>query len=209
MIRLILVQHAQTSWNAEGRYQGHTDIPLNENGQRQAARLGPRFASEPIHTAYASDLRRASATAAGIADGRGLVVRPEPRVRELCFGAWEGLTYAQIRAANPEALAAWEADPEGCAPPGGESLADLATRLRSFLDEVRRCEADANEAVVVVGHRGSLRLLLCLALGLPLRSLWRFRLDAASVSELELHTDTAVLKLLNDTHHLREASHAG
>jgi alpha-ribazole phosphatase len=209
MMRLILVQHAQTSWNVEGRYQGHTDIPLNEHGQRQAARLGPRLANEAIRTAYASDLRRASETAAGIADGRDLIVRAEPRLRELSFGAWEGMTYAQIRTAHSSALTAWEADPEGCAPPGGESLTDLAARLRSFLDELRRCDANAKDAVLVVGHRGSLRLLLCLALGLPLRSLWRFRLDAASISELELHEDTAVLKLFNDTHHLREARDAG
>jgi alpha-ribazole phosphatase len=208
MIRLILVQHAQTSWNALGRYQGHTDIPLDEHGQRQASRLGPRFASEPIGMAYTSDLRRARETAAGIADHRNLTLRSDPRLRELCFGMWEGLTYAQIRTAHPVELAAWEADPEACGPPGGESLADMAARLRSFLDELRQRESEASEATLVVGHRGSLRLLMCLALGLPLRSLWRFRLDAASISELELHADLAVLKYLNDTHHLREASDA-
>lgn len=208
MIRLLLVQHAETAWNVEGRYQGQTDVPLNEQGQRQAARLRPRLAGEAIHSAYTSDLCRASATAAAIAAGRGLPVRSEQRLRELHFGAWEGLTYAQIHEAEPAVLAAWEANPEDCSPLGGETLADLAVRLRSFLDELRQ-KVEASRTVLLVGHRGSLRLLLCLALGLPPRALWRFRLDAASVSELELHPGTAVLNRLNDTHHLREVDHAG
>jgi alpha-ribazole phosphatase len=204
MIRLLLVQHAETAWNVEGRYQGHTDIPLNERGRSQAARLPARLAAEAIHAAFASDLRRAWDTAAAIANVRNLSLSPEPRLRELCFGSWEGLRYAQIRQADAAALDAWEVDPENVAPPGGETLANLAARLRSFLDELRRRQS-SGETVLLAAHRGSLRVLLCLALGLPPAALWRFRLDAASVSVLELHPETAVLTLFNDTHHLREA----
>ncbi len=208
MIRLLLIQHAETTWNAEGRYQGHTDIPLNDCGRQQVARLPARLAGETIHAAYASDLRRAWDTAYAIANIRELSLCPDPRLRELCFGSWEGLTYSQIRQADPAALAAWEADPEQAAPPGGETMADLAARLRSFLAELRQRHAPG-ETVLLAAHRGSLRALLCLALGLPPAALWRFRLDAASVSVLELHPGTAVLTLFNDTHHLREAAHAG
>src|SRR5439155_1311604 len=80
---------------------------------------------------------RAWDTAAAIAQNRSLLVRPEPRLRELHFGAWEGLNYAQIQQADPTALAAWEANPEQVAPPGGETLADLQARVQTFLDAIR------------------------------------------------------------------------
>jgi broad specificity phosphatase PhoE len=209
MIRLLLVQHAETAWNVERRYQGDTDIPLNERGRRQAARLGLRLARESIDTAIASDLGRAWDTASAIAKVRALSVQAEPRLRELNFGAWEGMTYARIRAAEPAALAAWEADPERVSPPGGERLTELAARVQSFLDQFQRDDGEAKQTVLLVGHRGSLGVLLCLALGLPPRALWRYRLDAASVTELKVYRQASVLVSLNDTHHLREVDHAG
>jgi broad specificity phosphatase PhoE len=250
MTRVLLAPHAETSWNVERRYQGQTDVPLNERGRLQAAQLGACVAKDTIHGAYSSDLTRAWDTAAAIAQRCQVSLRPEPRLRELHFGDWEGLTYTQIREADPPALAAWEADPARVAPPGGETLASLASRVQSLLDELRGWHAFAarqgsddpskallgresmapipgGETVLLVGHRGSLRVLLSLALGLPPAAQWRFRLDAASVSELELHANEAVLVRLNDTHHLRsrhapsaepargacgpqaEASHAG
>ncbi len=209
MIRLLLVQHAETTWNVEARYQGHTDIPLSARGRHQAAHLGFRLARESIDVAFASDLRRAWDTASVIADGRALTVQAEPRLRELSFGAWEGMTYGQILASEPAGLTAWEADPEKVSPPGGETLAELEARVRSFLDRLQRDDGETRRTVLLVGHRGSLRVLLCLALGLPPRALWRFRLDAASVTELEIHPQTSVLVALNDTHHLWEADHAG
>ena len=209
MTRLLLVQHAETVWNVEGRYQGHTDTPLNERGRRQAALLGPRLARESIDMAIASDLRRAWDTASAIARDRTLPVLVEPRLRELSFGAWEGMSRDQIQATEPAALAAWEADPEKVSPPGGETLTELAARLQSFLDQLHRDDGELMRTVLLVAHRGSLRVLLCLALGLPPRALWRFRLDAASVTELEMYRHTSVLVSLNDTHHLREMDHAG
>lgn len=209
MIRLLLVQHGETSWNVEGRYQGHSDIPLDERGRSQAARLGLRLAREPIDAAIASDLGRAWDTALAITEAHALPVKAEPRLRELSFGVWEGMTHAEIRAAEPAALASWEADPESVSPPGGETLTELAARLQSFLDQLQRDENETRRTVMLVSHRGSLRVLLCLALGLPPRALWRFRLDAASVTELEMYRQTSVLVSLNDSHHLREADNDG
>jgi alpha-ribazole phosphatase len=209
MIRLILVAHAETDWNTDGRYQGYSDVPLNERGRHQAAQLRDCLATDSIDAAYVSDLRRAWDTAAVIAQDRGLTLRPEPRLRELNFGDWEGLRYAAIREANPMTLDAWVTDPEQVAPPGGETLLEMTARLRSLLGDLRRRTADGCETVLLVGHRGSLRILTCMALGLPSAALWRFRLDLASVSELDLSPREAVLARLNDTHHLRENAHAG
>jgi alpha-ribazole phosphatase len=208
MTRILLVPHAETAWNSQGRYQGQTDVPLSAVGQRQAALLGKRLAREQIAAIRASDLRRAWDTAAAIGRPHRLSIQPEPRLREMHFGAWEGLTYEEIRQAHPQALAVWEADPLHAGSPGGETLADLAARLRSLLGCLTREDEAAGGAVLLVGHRGSLRVLLCLALGLVPQAHWQFRLELASVSELEIHNGSAVLARLNDDHHLREVPDA-
>lgn len=200
MVRLILVRHGETAWNAQGRYQGQTDVPLSEAGKQQAAALGCRLAREEIHAVYASNLRRAWETATCIATPHGLPVRAEPRLREVSFGAWEGLTYGEIQERYPQALAAWEAGPLNVAPPCGETLAQVAERVRSALHDVT-C-AHGEQTVLLVAHGGSLQALLCLALGLAPEARWQFRLDVASLSKLYLYDESAMLMCLNDAHHL-------
>lgn len=197
MIRLLLVPHAETAWNAQGRYQGHTDVPLNERGRHQAECLAQRFAEERFEVVYASDLRRAWDTAVTLVGSRGLSPRAEPRLRELYFSDWEGLTFAEVQHLNQES------------PTGGETLTELSARLRSFLDDLTSKHQEGEQTVLLVAHRGSLRVLLCLALGLPPAAHWQFRLDPASLSELEWHGETTVLTRLNDVSHLSEATNAG
>ena len=96
MLRLILVRHGQTDWNAQARYQGQADIPLNDVGRRQAAAVAQRLASEEIDILFASDLRRAWETGTAIATARGQTLLAEPRLREMDFGQWQGLTHAEI-----------------------------------------------------------------------------------------------------------------
>jgi alpha-ribazole phosphatase len=207
MTRLLLARHAATDWNAVGRYQGHQDIALGAVGRQQAARLATRLAAEPIDRIIASDLSRAQETARAVAELRRLPVHRDPRLRELHFGAWEGLTYSELQHRHPAALTAWQADPSRIAPPGGETVIQLAERVYSFLSEVR-AESKRDRAILVVGHNGSLQMLLCLALGLPPESRWKFRLEPASLSELHLYDEGGVLTRLNDTHHLPESDHA-
>lgn len=202
MPRLILARHGETDWNAERRYQGIQDIPLNARGMAQAAALAERLAKERVDAIYASDLQRARGTAQAIAAPRGLPVRADPRLREIAFGAWEGLTYDEIQAQYPADLARWLADPEGCPPPGGESLAQLGERVESLMRDI--AAEHRHQTVLVVAHGGSLQTLLCLALGLELTGRWRFRLDPASVSEVHLYPEGAIISLLNDCHHLEE-----
>ena len=133
MIRLLLARHAPTDWNTKGRFQGQEDIALGDTGRSLAALLADRLGEERIDEIQTSDLRRAWETARAVADARGLPLRLDTRLRELNFGSWQGLTYDEVRQAYPEALAAWEADALRVAPPGGETLAQLATRIGSFL----------------------------------------------------------------------------
>jgi alpha-ribazole phosphatase len=203
-IRLILARHGATAWNAQDRYQGQADVPLDKTGRRQAVALGRRLAREGIDAIYASDLLRAWDTATAIAAHHDLPLRAEPRLREIDFGNWEGLTYGEISRRAPQALAAWEADPLNVPPPGGENLGQLTGRVQAALDDIARAHQD--QTVLLVAHGGTLQVLLCLAIGLAPRARWQFRLDAASLSELFLYADGAVLTRLNDSSHLVEAS---
>jgi hypothetical protein len=133
-MRLLLESHALTDRNATGRLQAHSDRPLSAAGRWQDARLAGRLAGKEIHEAYPSDLSRTWETADAIAGPRRLPVRSEPRFRELHFGVWE---------ANPECLTAWEADALRIAPPGGETLAELAGRISAFFTGLTTKTAEA------------------------------------------------------------------
>ncbi len=207
MIRLILVRHGETAWNAEHRFQGQTDVPLNENGRRQASSLASRLADEEIHAIYSSDLRRAWETATAINTQHGVTMHSEPRLREIDFGAWEGLTYDEIQEHYADVWDAWLTDPMNVAVPDGELLVKVVTRIQSLLDELTLGHEE--QTVLLVGHGGSLQALLRLALELPPQARWQFQLDTTSISELYLYEERAILTLLNDTCHLTEVDDAG
>jgi alpha-ribazole phosphatase len=200
MTKLILVRHGQTEWNVQRRYQGQTDIPLNDVGRQQATALALRLEGEDMAAIYASDLKRTRQTAQAIAERCGLLVHDEPRLREMCFGDWEGLTHAEIEARWPDEQAAWYADPTNVAPPGGETLAQVVTRVKAAANDIVR---EAQErTVALVAHGGTLRVLVCQAMGIEPPAFWRLRADPASISELHVYDQTAILARLNDTHHL-------
>jgi broad specificity phosphatase PhoE len=132
-------------------------------------------------------------------------VQKESGWREMAFGCWEGLTVAEIQQHYAEALVAWQTDPVQVAPPGGETLAQVTDRIRAVL--ARLVHASQEHTAILAAHGGPLRVLLCLALGLPPRAHWRFMLVPGSLSELYIHTQGAVLMRLNETHHLSEVDH--
>jgi broad specificity phosphatase PhoE len=127
---------------------------------------------------------------------------PEPRLREMCFGEWEGLTYAEIRARQPRQLQRWESDLEHAAPPGGETLLQMAERVQAAYQDIAAAHAGAG--VVLVAHGGPLQMLIAQALGLPPGRFWQVHLSNASLTELNLYPEGAILNLLNCTDHLKE-----
>lgn len=158
MTLFYLIRHAEAEGNAGGRFLGQQDVPLTPCGRHQAARLARALAAAPLLAVYTSDLERAVATAWRLAAIHRLPVQPLPALREGSFGVWTGHTYAEIAAGWPEAAAAWMADPERVAPPGGESLADLRRRAAAALEEIARRHGDG--AVAVVTHGGVIGALL-------------------------------------------------
>ena len=200
MVRLLLVRHGATVWTAQGRFQGQTDVPLSPDGQRQVARLAQRLMTETMHALYASDLQRAWETARAIATSHALSVHPERRLREIAFGHWEGLTYAEIQQREAQRLAAWERDQLHSRPPGGETLLQMTERVRAVYTSI--VAANQDKTVGLVAHGGPLQVLLCLALGLPPQAYWQFAIAPASLSELCVYEQGAILTRLNDTCHL-------
>jgi len=158
---LLLVRHGETDWNRDGRWQGRSDTHLNEIGREQAANVAEEL--DGVDVVYSSDLARARETAEIVADRLGLDVHVDERLRERSFGAWEGKTGPEIEAEFRDAHARWLAG-EGPGADDAEPFADFATRIRDFLEDV--LERHPEEAVLVVAHGGSIRVIHALAAGL-------------------------------------------
>src|SRR5262245_52639516 len=128
-MRLIVVRHGATLHNAEARFTGQANAPLSEYGLTQARALAERLRTMEFSTVVSSDLVRATQTAQEIVAAHpSASLSLDPDLREIALGAWEGLTYADVRDRQPEALADWERDPIHGAPPGGEAAVALQRR---------------------------------------------------------------------------------
>ncbi len=158
---MVLWRHGQTTWNAERRFQGQHDVPLNPLGRAQAQRAARHLAGLEPSQIWSSDLVRASATAEFLAALTGLPVQLDKDLRERHGGAWEGLTTDEIRERYPDDLAAWN-------PPDGEPVAAVAERTCAALQRIAQ-GADPGSLVVVAGHGASLTWGLSRLLGLDER----------------------------------------
>ncbi len=200
-MRLIIVRHGETFYNAQGRLTGQSDVPLNSLGERQALALRDCLATERLDVIVTSDLERTRLTAKAIAQNHDLHVQEDSDLRELAFGEWEGCTFDEVQANNTELASHWRTDPIEYAPPGGETVAQLRDRCARA---IHRWQALYPEASVVwVTHGGLIGVLLCHVLGIDLKRRWQFRHDNASISELRLRNDRVIIARLNETAHIR------
>jgi broad specificity phosphatase PhoE len=200
MGQLFIVRHGETVWNREGRIQGHTDVGLSDRGIEQAAQLARRLGAVRFDAAYASDLCRASETAAVILQGREVPLYPTPRLREYHKGAFEGLTDAELRSRFPFEYPSYIAKDLDYAPDGGESTRDVSARMTGVISEIK--ERHLGDSVLVVGHGGSLRAAMMALLGMPLDANWRFVFGNCTLTIVDTYHDNAVLRLFNDASHL-------
>jgi probable phosphoglycerate mutase len=156
MPRILLARHGETSWNAAGRLQGHTDIPLNDAGRAQARALAAQLRGHGIARVFTSDLARARETGEIVAAELGLPAPiVEPELRERRFGIFEGLTRDEIIARYPESWSHWRQ--AIAAPEGGEPHADSVERITRAL---HRVWAELADTALVVSHGGVMRLWL-------------------------------------------------
>jgi broad specificity phosphatase PhoE len=198
---ILFIRHGQTDWNLAHRWQGHTDIPLNDTGRAQAKALGSRLQSAPVSAIYSSDLLRAAQTAEELGEVLGLEPDFDPAWRERNGGAFEGLTIEELVSNHPKELN--KLRNEGAAPPGGETRLELAVRLNNAFNEV--VENHRGKTIAIVTHGGALTTLISYLLGFPLGERANIHVSGnTGLSIVEVDKNGTFLILLNDTSHLKD-----
>ncbi len=196
-MRLLLARHGQSVWNAERRFQGATDVALSDLGRAQAVALGQALRGFRIAAAYVSPFRRAVETAEIALADAGVPLVPLDELRELSLGAWEGCTVDEVRAQDGDPYRAWLLAPHDCPPPGGEPLDVVAERMRAAVERIAAAHGPDDD-VLVVAHGGVISVYACALLGCSFNTLWRLRVDNASLTVVR----PPRLVSLNDTSHL-------
>ncbi|MFI1163087.1 bifunctional RNase H/acid phosphatase [Streptomyces sp. NPDC020801] len=201
----VLLRHGETPLTPQKRFSGSggTDPSLSGIGREQAERVAAALARRgTIQAIVSSPLARTRETAGIVADRLGLDVTVDEGLRETDFGAWEGLTFAEVSERYPDDLSAWLASPDAEPTGGGESFAATAVRIAATRDQL--VAAHPGRTVLLVTHVTPIKTFVRLALGAPAKSLFRMELSAASLSAVAYYADgNASVRLLNDTSHLR------
>jgi probable phosphoglycerate mutase len=200
LCKLILVRHAESTWNLTGRYQGRIDTELSELGQRQASLIAERLKSFPISAIYSSPLRRALHVAIIIALAQGLDVNIEEELTEIDHGAWNGLLRSEVEKRYGPLLQQWLASPSKVKMPGGESLEDVAQRANRVVSQILKTHPEGT--VVICSHNAVLKVIIATAIGIELDRFWAMGIDNGSMSVIEFDERYPRLSLLNDVCHL-------
>ena len=187
MTRLILIRHGETDWNAEGRYQGHVDMPLNGNGREQAAQIARALRGADLAAIYTSDLARASETAEVLAQAAGLPVQVDPRLREIDQGRWEGKLFTEIRAQYPEKFKRRRENPLAFKAPGGETVQQVRGRvLAAVADTVSR---HPTQNVAIVSHGLALAIVRAHYGDYPAGEIWDLVPGNGEIVQIEVGAD--------------------
>ncbi len=206
---LTFVRHGESAYNAEGRIQGQSDVPLSELGWRQGAAtadaLADAGAGPPIDALYSSPLRRAMETTEPLAARIGLPIATDPRLMEIAAGVFENRLRTELPDEFPEEYRRWLSGDPDFAIPGGESRRDLMLRGGDFLQAIRRA---GHRHAVVVTHGGLLSAALKVLLDIPAHR-HPFSLQNGSISRVAWNDGIVKVLSLNETHHLHAVGLAG
>jgi probable phosphoglycerate mutase len=204
--KILLIRHGETAWNAERRLQGHLDIALNPEGERQARALAAALEDERVDLVVASDLQRARQTAEAVASSRGMPVRTDRGLRERCYGGFEGMLYAEIEQRFPAEFAAWQRrDIDAAVPAGanrGETFREFHARVVAAI--LGWANAHPGKTLALVAHGGVLECAYRSALGLPLETPRDFKVHNASVNRFVVKGGALVLQSWGEVEHLRQ-----
>ena len=199
-MRLFAVRHGATEYSRQRWFAGSRDVPLTTDGRLQAEAVAQALAGVGAAAIYTSPLERARVCADLIAKPHRLEPRVEPDLREMAFGAWEGLGRDELSREFPREAEAWRLTPHLVTPPGGEPLGAVAKRVRAALD--RLVAAHPGETAIVVTHAVVVRLIVLAALGLGPDRLWSVDASPAGITELEYVGDWATVHRMNTLAHL-------
>ncbi len=184
MTKFTLIRHSITDWNEEGRWQGHSDTPLNAKGHQMALDFAEKFEPNDIEIIYSSDLCRAVKTAEAIALKHSKKHIQDLRIRELKLGIWEGMLIDDIRTKYSKELNMRQTDPESYAPDKGETLAQLRERILPFFEE--RAKESPVSHICVVSHSVVIRTMLAISRSLPLSQVMTITCEHLFPYEIEI-----------------------
>ncbi|MEL6260264.1 MAG: histidine phosphatase family protein [Cyanobacteria bacterium J06626_6] len=209
--RLLLVRHGETNWNRDGRFQGQIDIPLNENGHKQAAQAAEFLKQIHLDGAVSSSMLRPKETAEGILKHHtDVTLETTEQLWEISHGEWEGMLDTEIESGYPGMLAQWQSQPETVQMPGGENLKDVWNRAKKGWQDIvsaySELKADgSHHTVMVVAHDAINKAILCQVFGLGPEKFWQFKQGNGAVSVIDYHggpDSVPVLSAANITTHL-------
>ncbi|BEU94949.1 histidine phosphatase family protein [Acidovorax sp. DW039] len=207
--RIIAIRHGETAWNVDTRMQGHLDIPLNDTGLWQARQVAQALADEAIDAIYSSDLQRAWVTASAIAETTGAPLTADQGLRERSFGVFQGRTFTEIEAEDPDLAYRWRKRDPDFAPADGESLVALRDRITRTTHHI--AARHVGQQIVLVAHGGVLDVLYRAATRQDIQAPRTWQLGNAAINRLLWTPDGLSLVGWADTHHLdtsvRDESH--
>ena len=180
MAKLYLVRHGETDYNNALRFQGQTDIPLNQTGIKQAEKVAGFFKVIPLQAIYTSSLKRARTTAEIIGKRKGIEPQVTDALREMSFGIWENMNSNDIQKKYAKEWKDFFASPAGTKIPQGESMSDVQKRAYPVVQQILDQHPEGD--VAFIAHGGIIRVLICTMLGLDLNRAWHLHVGNASVT---------------------------
>jgi broad specificity phosphatase PhoE len=204
---IFLVRHGQTDSNAAARFQGWSDVEINENGCFQARKAAERLSANAIDAVYTSPLKRTAKTAAFIAAGHGLNPVVLPDLAEINYGDWEGKSRQEVGERWPELLWKMRNDPSGVAIPGGETFTGFSERCNQTFWQI--VEEQVGKQVVVVTHSGVIKAILVAILGGVTANWGKLDIDNASITTIKICGKALHVTSFNNTTHLATLKKGG
>lgn len=203
---ILIIRHGQTAWNTQKRLQGHSDIPLNENGRLQAVTLAEILRDEPLDAIFSSDLQRAYQTAYEIAKIHNLPVHQDRSFRERCYGICEGMKDGEIREAYPESYKAWyAADPDHFFPDGERKTESPRQFHHRAVNAIREAVTRyPGKKIAIVTHFGVIETAYRTAQNIPLGTHCRMPVLNTSINRFRWTDGTLELLQWGEASHLEE-----
>lgn len=201
ILRIVLIRHGETNWNRNHRFQGRSDIELNEKGRSQAAALALTLRNESLKAIYASPITRAVETAKIINNYHQVPIEQRDGLMEMDLGDFDGIYYNDFMKEQPEFLKKWMKDPASVRMSNGESLQEVQERAWGVVEEI--AETYYEGSVLLCGHNFVNIMILCKVLGLEINHFRRLRQSLGSINIIEKIRGQYFIICLNDTCHLK------
>jgi broad specificity phosphatase PhoE len=200
MTRLFIVRHGQTAWNKEKVFRGRVDIPLNEQGFKEAEAVAEALKHEKIAFIYSSPLSRAVQTAQPTAKMNGVEIVKLDGITDMNFGVWEGRRLEDVEKEDTDRYRLWVEKPHELAIPNGETLTQVQTRALNAVKEI--VGKHPTDSVMLVSHRVVCKLLVLGLMGLGPDKFWNIQQDTACINLFTIKDGRTIMFKTNDTCHL-------